>query len=534
MTYYWNYGDGTSNNVSTIQHTYIYSIPGTYFLNVTCSNALSSKSNYTMIKIETKINNLVLASSPAITSEVTSFTLGMTTGSDYTCAWKKNGVLFAITTAITTPPNGNFDYTFSEDGTYEILVTCANNINSESSFLTLIAQRRIQGLALVRTGALLNNPYTVDFVWADGTNPQFLLEFNGVTQTLTVDTFSRRGSSSVLPAEASPTSFPFNLTGYNLVSSEQITGLFGIESEITNLAINSDTPINPSLGYGTVAKSAVVTLSIDATGGTNVNIQWEHTVDSSPPTVTSQSIASWTTQVTKSFTLSTLGNHELKVTASNAYSSSTSTFKYLAIAPVKDIQFKTIAPVLFLPPADVVFELEQVPSGDPPNEATMMIDYGDGHSDTFPFSLSNTYLYSYREDGTFTVSANISNVVSHQIVTITVEVVESIVDLVIEPYPPHAPRNDPVDLRVKMKRGGTGSKLQLRWQFETAGAWTTFQDRTGKILDFICFEHVANQSSRYFLCILFHISLICVQDVCKYIFRKRLLQGYDSIISNIL
>lgn len=324
------------------------------------------------------------------------------------------------------------------------------------------------------------------------------------------------------------------MTGYNLVSSEQITGLFGIESEITNLAINSDTPINPSLGYGTVAKSRVVTLSIDATGGTNVNIQWEHTVDSSPPTVTSQSIASWTTQVTKSFTLSTLGNHELKVTASNAYSSSTSTFKYLAIAPVKDIQFKTIAPVLFLPPADVVFELEQVPSGDPPNEATMMIDYGDGHSDTFPFSLSNTYLYSYREDGTFTVSANISNVVSHQIVTITVEVVESIVDLVIEPYPPHAPRNDPVDLRVKMKRGGTGSKLQLRWQFETAGAWTTFQDRTGKILDFICFEHVANQSSRYFLCILFHISLICVQDVCKYIFRKRLLQGYDSIISNIL
>lgn len=481
MAYVWAYGDGFSDSLSTMNHTYTYATPGSYAINVTCSNTLSSKTNYTTIKIETKIINLALSASPAVTAEVTSFTLGMTSGSDYTCVWKKNGVHFLTTTSQTTPPNGILNYTFTEDGTYEIITTCSNHINSESSSVTLTAQRRIKGLALVRTGALLNTPYTVDFVWDDGTGPQFLLEFNGATQALTVDTFSRKGSSPEFSPEASITSFPMNLTAYNLVSNEQIVINFGIESEITNILISSDAAINPTLGFGTVAENALVTLTINASGGTNVNIQWEHTVGVSPPTVTSQSVPTWGAAVTKPFTLSALGDHALKVTVSNAYSSHTATFKYLAIAPVQNIAFITISPVLFEPPADVVFTFTQNPY-QPPNAATIVIDYGDGHYDTLPFDLAKNYPYSYREDGTFTVTANISNLVSHQVVTTTVEVVEKIVDLVIEPDPPHAPLNDPVDLRVKMKRGGTGSKLSLRWRFEAALPFTSFQDRTGKLL----------------------------------------------------
>ncbi|XP_061175461.1 uncharacterized protein LOC133184410 [Saccostrea echinata] len=482
IIYTWDHGDSSTTNVTTLQHTYTYTTPGTFPVNVTCSNALSSKSNYTTIKIETRINGLSLSASPAVTSQVTSITLGMTNGSDYMCEWKKNGVQFAMTTSVTTPPNDNFDHIFTEDGTYEITVTCSNNINSQTVSVIVTAQRKITGLALVRAGALLNTPYTVDFVWDDGSNPQFLLEFNGVLQTLSIDTFARKGSSPVFPAEASITSFPMNLTAYNLVSNEQITTNFGIESEIAGMRITSDSAINPTLGFGTVAKDDVVTLTISATGGTNVNIQWEHTVGNSPPSVTPQNIPTWTTNVSKLFTLSTLGNHELKVSVSNAYSSNTSTFSYLAIAPVKDIQFNTISPVLFLPPADVVFTFSQSPVGLPPNEATIEIDYGDGRPvASLPFLLTNSYPYSYREDGTFTVTANISNIVSHQIVTTTVEVVEKIVDLVIEPEPPHAPRNDPVDLRVKMKRGGTGAKLQLRWKIE--GTWTPYQNRMGSSPD---------------------------------------------------
>jgi hypothetical protein len=482
VTYNWDYGDGSSANIPSIQHDHTYTTTGTYTVNVTCFNMLSSKLNSTTIKIETRINGLVLSASSAVTTEVTSFTLGMTSGSDYTCIWKKNGDQFATTTSTTTPPNGNFDHTFTEDGTYAIYVTCSNNINSQTGSVTVTSQRRIQGLALVRQGALLNVPYTVDFVWQDGTNPQFLLEFNGVVKSLTIDTFTRKGSSPVLPAETSPTSFPMNLTAYNLVSNEQITINFGLELEITGLSVTSDFPVNSVVGYGNVAKDDVVTLTISAAGGTNVDIQWEHTVGTSPPSSTSQNVPTWSTDVTKPFTLATLGNHVLKVTVGNAYSSYSYTFNYLAIAPVKDIQFNPISSVLFVPPADVVFTFVQSPVGLPPNEATIEVSYGDGHSTSLPFDLSTSYPYSYREDGTFTVTANISNIVSHQIVTTTVEVVEKIVDLVIEPDPPHAPLNDPVDLRVKMKRGGTGAKVQLRWKFEAAGAWTPYQNRVGELL----------------------------------------------------
>lgn len=66
--------------------------------------------------------------------------------------------------------------------------------------------------------------------------------------------------------------FLFNLIGYNLVSSEYIIGLFGIEFEIINFVINLDIFINLSLGYGIVVKSRVVILFIDVIGGINVNI----------------------------------------------------------------------------------------------------------------------------------------------------------------------------------------------------------------------------------------------------------------------
>lgn len=136
--YYWNYGDGISNNVLIIYYMYIYSILGIYFLNVICLNVLSFKLNYIMIKIEIKINNFVLVFFFVIILEVMLFIFGMIIGFDYICVWKKNGVFFVIIMVIIIFLNGNFDYIFLEDGIYEIFVICVNNINSESSFIILI------------------------------------------------------------------------------------------------------------------------------------------------------------------------------------------------------------------------------------------------------------------------------------------------------------------------------------------------------------------------------------------------------------
>ena len=443
-------------------------------------NPMSSKTGTLTIFVEEKIEGLALIGQYAVVNEVTSIQLAMTSGSHYTCQWALDGVSLPSTTEVDTPPNSYYNRTFTNDGVYTLSTSCSNNINTEPASIQITAQRRVTGLELINTGALLNQPYKITFKWTDGSSPQFLLEFQGVAKALTVNSFLLQAETTdTFPAESSPTSYSLNITVFNLVSNAQIVTTFGIESEILNPSptIND----NPSLGYIPVAKGDSLNFGVDATGGTNVQVTWVHEdPTSTSTTVNDITVVTWTVTQSFSITFNDLGYQNVTVTLQNSYSSNVYFYRILAIAPVENILINNIANTLFLPPADIIISFTQSPSTIPPNEATMVIDYGDGSStQTFVFDLSQNYAYQYTEDGTFTIKANISNVVSWQEVTQTVNIVEAIHDLEIVPEPLHAPKGDPVDVRVKLRRGGTGTDLQLRWDMGAGAGYGAYQDRTG-------------------------------------------------------
>ncbi|KAK3089119.1 hypothetical protein FSP39_001015, partial [Pinctada imbricata] len=478
VTYWWDFGDLTEINTTDAVHLKQYATVGEFNVTVMAFNPMSSKTNYKTIIVQERIVGLDLIGQFAVVNEITSIQVAMTTGTHYTCDWTQDGTSLGSTSDVVTPPNSYYNITFTLDGTYTISTTCTNNLNSMASSVQITAQRRITGLQLINTGALLNQQYKVRFRWSDGSNPQFSLQFNGATKSLTVDNFLLEVETiQTFPAESSPTTYPLNITAYNLVSNEQIVTNFGIESEIVNPIPTIDN--NLPLGYKAVAKGDILSFGIDASSGTNVNVKWEHWNPANSYTVVNDvTIATWTTTQSESITFNDLGYHNVTLTIQNAYSSNVYQYRILAIAPVENMLIDSISATLFVPPADIIVSFTQSPTTIPPNEAKIVIDFGDGTTaQTLDFDLAMSIPYQYRVDGTFTISANISNVVSSQVVTQTVDIVEAIDALEIAPEPAHAPKGDPVDVRVKLRRGGTGSKLRLKW--DMGAGYGAYQDRTG-------------------------------------------------------
>ncbi|CAC5393551.1 unnamed protein product [Mytilus coruscus] len=482
VTYWWDFGDGTALNTTDATYDYTYNTVGEMNVSITAFNQMSSKSNTTVVQVQDRIRNLTLVNSLAVVGETTSIPISMTTGSNYTCTWKKDGVVIATTDDITSPPGGTFDYTFTAEGTYEISVVCANQINQMSAVATFNTQFRITNLQLVKTGALKDSTFTIDWTWTAGSSPQFTLQYDSQVRTFTTDPYFNKASSESLSAGSSITQYPLNLTAFNLVSNEQIVIQFGIEEEITGPSITSSVSIDPVTGYGTISKNDVVTFTVDATGGTSVVIEWKYD-DGGPDDSVSIPLWSATPAQSKNHQFNSLGWFNVEVKISNLYNSHSQIFRLLAIAPIQNLVMSISPdPVLFLPPATVTLTFNKsVPSDPDPNEASVSFNYGDGKSETIPFDVNQQYTHEFREtspSGTYTITTNISNVISHLILNGNVKVVEKIEDVEILPDPEYAPVGDPVNVNVKMRRGGTGADLTLDWNLGD-GTATTSGNRIG-------------------------------------------------------
>ena len=272
-----------------------------------------------------------------------------------------------------------------------------------------------------------------------------------------------------MTAVSSLTQYPLNLTAYNLVSNEQIIINFGIEQGITDITITSSVdPIDPNLGYAIIGLGQSVNFTVNATGGTNVKIEWDYGDGAND----SESLSTWSSVPPHSRThpYTSLGWFNAVVKIHNLYNSHTEVFKLLAISPVQNLTMSVSPPkVLFLPPATVGISFTKNSADPAPNEALMYIDYGNGENDTVAFDVAKTYTYEYREmnSSPYTITANVSNVISWQLLsTVSVQVIEKIEGIEITTNPEHAAFGDPITINVKIRRCDTGSLITLDWNLQ--------------------------------------------------------------------
>lgn len=487
ITYWWDFDDGTAINTTDATYSYTYSSLGQRNVSVTAFNPLSSKSNITTIYVQDRIRNFVLVDSVAVVGETTTIPVSMTTGSDYICTWKKDGVLIATTDETTTPPGGTFDHIFTAEGSFVIAVICTNNINTVTTSATYTTQYRIANLQLVKTGALVNQEYTINWKWTAGTNPNFILEYDSQVKAFTKDPYFNTAISQTFTAVGSLTQYPLNLTAYNLVSNEQIIINFGIEQEITDITITSSVdPIDPNLGYATIGLNQNVAFTVNATGGTNVKIEWDY----GDGTNDSESLSTWSSvpPYVRTHPYNSLGWFNAVVKIHNLYNSYTKVFRLLAISPIQNLAM-SVSPsqVLFLPPATVSISFTKNPADPAPNEAMMYIDYGNEENDIIAFDVTKTYTYEYREmdSSPYTITANVSNVISWQLLpTVSVQIIEKIEGIEIITNPEHAASGDPINIDVKIRRADTGSLITLDWDLQDGQSYSS-TNRIGMLASMI-------------------------------------------------
>ena len=140
--------------------------------------------------------------------------------------------LFCSTTWLTAPATGStVSYTYATDGYYDVNVSCYNNVSFGTFTFTQYVQYPVTNLALIKKGALVNAPFFLNFTVTQGTQPIFLISFNGGSPQMA--TYNAAGLTGAL---SSPLSEP--VVGIYVVTVSSITFLISCIRFLSSRLLN--------------------------------------------------------------------------------------------------------------------------------------------------------------------------------------------------------------------------------------------------------------------------------------------------------
>ena len=384
------------------------------------------KQNTSSILIEDRVLGLSLTTNLSGSTTVPhSFWLNMTSGSDYRCNWDFQDSQNDVTNETDVPlAGGQWTHVFSLEQCYVVTVTCTNDVSAATATATACTTAAIENLHLVKTGALVGQPISLDFAIDAGTNATFTVKFNGVLKAYTYDEVSKRGQVT-LPTESSTGVFLVEIRGVNMVSDELFVGNFTIEEEITGASCSE--------GYYNGKVNDSLTFSCTIQGGTSIRILWNYTDGSSDEHVT-QTLARWTPGNSESRThmFYTPGIFNVCTTVSNNFNEFPFCMLVKIYNRIEGVSMNAMSPAGFSqgpesPEASFYFTCTAVHS---PVDAWVATDWGDrGPIDNTSFSLTNWYSHRFPVKGTYTVKSTVCNLVDCTNFTQTFRVMEIILNM---------------------------------------------------------------------------------------------------------
>lgn len=461
VTYEWNFGDGDVVNITSRQITHKYVKPGFFNITVRAWNQLSMKENFTEIIAEEVIKGLNLTGEPVATTDPASFWLDRSSGSDFGCelSFGDKSPPESLNTAAF--PVGGIEkvHKYKEQGTYNAILTCYNNVSQDSVQLKQVVVDPITDLKMVEEGILEGENKHLNFSIDTGSMASFILTLDGTQVDIDYNEKTKKGSTVKKFEWSQLGVHKIVLTGSNAISNITIMIDFVVELEIKDaemVVVNNKNKIK-------VDES--VTYEVTMQGGTGVHIDWIFG-DGQNHSVANPDSVEWTPgkKEVKTHTFHLAGEYDVQVIVYNKQKKIEFTHKLVVLAPIENLTIESDSPVKYTPPGlvSLVFKQSQ---GQKPAGALMNITYGDGKSDiNLPFDLSSIYQHTYDEISVYTVKANVANELSGVTLTTTVNVVEPIEGISIKPDPPHAAFDEPVEVSVYMYRGGTAD-VTITWDF---------------------------------------------------------------------
>ena len=474
VTYEWNFGDGNIINTTTRQIKHMFAQPGFFNITVRAWNQLSTKENFTEIIAEDVIKGLNLTSKPVATTDPANFWLDRKSGSDFGCELSFGDKSPSESLGASDFPIGGMAKThkYKEQGTFNVILVCSNNVSQESVNLKQVVVDPITELKMEEEGILKGENKPLNFSIATGSLASFTLTLDGVEEDIVYDEKTKKGNTVKSFEWTQLGAHKIVLTGSNAISNVTVMVDFVVELEIKDaemIVVNNKNKIK-------VDES--VTYEVTMQGGTGVHIDWIFG-DGQNDSVADPNSVEWTPgkKEVKTHTFHLAGEYDVRIIVYNKQKKIEFTHKLVVLAPIEHLTLHSDSPVRYTPPGQVSLMFKQS-QGQKPTGALMNITYGDGKTDTnLPFDLSKIYQHMYNDISVYTVNASVANELSQMTLTTTVNVVEPIEGISIQPDPPHASVNEAVKILVFMYRGGTDN-VTITWDFGDGHVEKT--KRTGK------------------------------------------------------
>lgn len=474
-----------AGNVSTGNQSLVYNTftaLGTYSVNVTASNSVSSMSVMVSIVVANQMYGLsfkagTLPYSSSIVSQPANFLFMILVGANYQCLINYgDGATQTISDAIYYINNTYVSHTYTAESAYTVSINCTNPVNSLSLTFTHYVQYPLVGLALVSNGTLLNTAYTVRFSVTSGSVPYSIsFSFDGILDS-GVQYSNLLGQSSSHAGESTPAIHTIFINMTNYVSSIQLNCTFQVSSPLQNVQFS----ISPSSGISAYTYQYPVTLSLitSMTSGSNVDIFVNAdslaTVSTLPNnTVNVQTLGTWVNPNTIAYTYANPGAYTLNANVSNSlvYYVFNQAIKIISLVDYLIPNLSTNSNKLVFQSFDggvtgtalAQFVFNYQANTKAGSDAYVTFWPGDATNSSFgPFLLNMDFnanvsrsplQYTYTALGNYTAVFYVTNPLGSKYFTFTFTVVYSLLGFYVDVVPSYTQVNSPVNVNAYLIQG---------------------------------------------------------------------------------
>ena len=434
ITYVVDFGDGSPRyeKATTLEGsrkcstTHLFSAVANYTVTIFAFNLVGPNiSIISQAVVEIPVSEVVFSLPAAHVTQNVYFAVGdvvtvnriVRNGTNVKCSFDfKDGTQPTISTEYTTT------HIYNDTGTYKVEITCYNAVNSVKRLLnaTVVIQNleNITGLTLTASPTTFGTDSEVIVQMTTGTIFFCTISF-GDGETLKID-YTHLGE--VLYYRYSEVgSYDTSVSCYNRLGSEEYKRVLDVDIPIKDVTVTSEKRF--------IRVHENVSVDVTVKEGSRIEYVWDFNDGSKYSAY--RVLAHPDELESRMHAFTDAGNFPVKVTVTNSLFAVEMNLHYPLVVeyPVANISLSTNSPIR-LNPGQVVYHLSLLANVTPPTDAVCVWDFDDDSSltDNQPFDISPVrpyiHTHTFRQEGIFTTSVNISNNVSCLVLVAEVDVQE--------------------------------------------------------------------------------------------------------------
>ncbi len=358
--------------------------------------------------------------------------VNFTSGCGYTCTWMfGNGKTLVTSQAdLDLSDGGHITTVYQNEDTYLFEATCKNGATESYVYSTVTVIHPIIGLVLETKGAIYQTEFHIRWTILHGTDSQWLLTLGGIQLDINFDEAGKSGQTAIPQAGMLTGIYLLILHGWNVISDEVLTANFTIDVYIKNITVSP----TPGTKLDILTVDCLLEFKVDMLEGTTVSVSLDVKDGTSIVEYETGLLVQWSVPFVRTHCFQIPGEYKVEIIIKNNFRE----YRFYVLVVVYNIVSNL---TLSVGPAPWFKHHGRAPfyftttNLYPPTRASIDFDYDDGNSEVLPFVLGMFYFHDYPSKGPFNIITNVSNKVSWEIYSTSVQMYAAVVNLYVEVKP---------------------------------------------------------------------------------------------------